>query len=203
MNIRRYIGMGLIVVQFKQGKPRKYTTCTRVSSATTVVDCIPQTVDCQYVTGYKLRPLETIMKPLTNDSIFEPMSMPFHKSVEKIADSATTQKLLIPFYDRKRSVSADEIVRLEGSGNYTNFFLKDGTKMLVSRTLKEYETLLTDESFVRVHKSCIVNLSFVRKFFIKKEGELELTDGQQVKISRRRAQMFMDRIRSYQSVLVN
>jgi two-component system LytT family response regulator len=46
-------------------------------------------------------------------------------------------------------------------------------------------------------------LSFVRKFFIKKEGELELTDGQQVKISRRRAQMFMDRIRSYQSVLVN
>jgi two-component system LytT family response regulator len=75
--------------------------------------------------------------------------------------------------------------------------------MLVSRTLKEYETLLTDASFVRVHKSCIVNLSFVRKFFIKKEGELELIDGQQVKISRRRAQMFMDRIRSYQSVLVN
>lgn len=143
------------------------------------------------------------MKPLANDSIFETMSMPFHKSVEKIADAATTQKLLIPFYDRKRSVSADEIVRLEGSGNYTNFFLKDGTKMLVSRTLKEYETLLTDESFVRVHKSCIVNLSFVRKFFIKKEGELELTDGQQVKISRRRAQMFMDRIRSFQPVLVN
>jgi two-component system LytT family response regulator len=144
-----------------------------------------------------------IMKPFVNEPVFEPMSIPFPKSVEKIADSVTTQKLLIPFYDRKRTVSADEIVRLEGCGNYTNFFLKDGTKMLVSRTLKEYETLLTDASFVRVHKSCIVNLSFVRKFFIKKEGELELIDGQQVKISRRRAQMFMDRIRSYQSVLVN
>ncbi len=143
------------------------------------------------------------MKPFVNESVFEPMSIPFPKSVEKVADSVATQKLLIPFYDRKRTVSADEIVRLEGCGNYTNFFLKDGTKMLVSRTLKEYETLLTDASFVRVHKSCIVNLSFVRKFFIKKEGELELTDGQQVKISRRRAQMFMDRIRSYQSVLVN
>lgn len=143
------------------------------------------------------------MKPFVNESVFEPMSIPFPKSVEKVADSVATQKLLIPFYDRKRTVSADEIVRLEGCGNYTNFFLKDGTKMLVSRTLKEYETLLTDASFVRVHKSCIVNLSFVRKFFIKKEGELELTDGQQVKISRRRAQMFMDRIRSYQPVLVN
>ena len=143
------------------------------------------------------------MKAFANDSIFDPMSMPFHKSVEKIADSTCLQKLLIPFYDRKRTVSVDEIVRLEGSGNYTNFFLKDGTKMLVSRTLKEYETLLDGQAFVRVHKSCIVNLGFVRKFFVKKEGELELTDGQQVKISRRRAQMFMDRIRDFRPVALN
>jgi two-component system LytT family response regulator len=68
------------------------------------------------------------MKALANDSIFDPMSMPFHKSVEKIADAACMQKLLIPFYDRKRTVSVDEIVRLEGSGNYTNFFLKTALK---------------------------------------------------------------------------
>jgi len=143
------------------------------------------------------------MKAFANDSIFDPMSIPFHKSVEKIADSSCMQKLLIPFYDRKRTISVDEIVRLEGSGNYTNFFLKDGAKMLVSRTLKEYETLLDGQAFVRVHKSCIVNLGFVRKFFVKKEGELELIDGQQVKISRRRAQMFMDRIRDFQPVAVS
>ena len=143
------------------------------------------------------------MKAFVNDSIFNPVSIPFHNSVENIADSACLQKLLIPFYDRKRTVSVDEIVRLEGSGNYSNFFLKDGTKMLVSRTLKEYETLLDGQAFVRVHKSCIVNLGFVRKFFVKKEGELELIDGQQVKISRRRAQMFMDRIRDFRPVVIS
>lgn len=143
------------------------------------------------------------MNAFANDPLFETMSRPFHNSVEKIADSTCLQKLLIPFYDRKRTVSVDEIVRLEGCGNYTNFFLKDGTKMLVSRTLKEYETLLDGQAFVRVHKSCIVNLGFVRKFFIKKEGELELIDGQQVKISRRRAQMFMDRIREFNAVVVS
>lgn len=131
------------------------------------------------------------------------MSMPFPKSVENNTSSPCLQKLLIPFYDRKRTVSVDEIVRLEGCGNYTNFFLKDGTKMLVSRTLKEYETLLDGQAFVRVHKSCIVNLSFVRKFYVKKEGELELTDGQQVKISRRRAQMFMDRMQQRQPADIN
>ncbi|MBC8154704.1 MAG: LytTR family transcriptional regulator [Bacteroidetes bacterium] len=143
------------------------------------------------------------METMPNESIFDTMSMPFPKSVEKNAASSCLQKLLIPFYDRKRTISVDEIVRLEGSGNYTNFFLKDGTKMLVSRTLKEYETLLDGQAFVRVHKSCIVNLEFVRKFYVKKEGELELADGQQVKISRRRAQMFMDRIRDFQSVVVS
>ncbi|GAB3723574.1 LytR/AlgR family response regulator transcription factor [Spirosoma lituiforme] len=143
------------------------------------------------------------MNAFVNDSLFDSVSRPFHNSVEKIADSTCLQKLLIPFYDRKRTVSVDEIVRLEGCGNYTNFFLKDGTKMLVSRTLKEYETLLDGQAFVRVHKSCIVNLGFVRKFFIKKEGELELTDGQQVKISRRRAQVFVDRIRDFQSIVVS
>ncbi|WP_345263438.1 LytR/AlgR family response regulator transcription factor [Nibrella viscosa] len=138
------------------------------------------------------------MKTTTSESIFDHMSMPFHKSVEKDSSSSCLQKLLIPFYDRKRTVAVDEIVRLEGSGNYTNFFLKDGTKMLVSRTLKEYETLLDGQAFVRVHKSCIVNLGYVRKFYVKKEGELELMDGQQVKISRRRAQTFIDRIREFQ-----
>ncbi|MBD2703099.1 LytTR family transcriptional regulator [Spirosoma sp. BT702] len=141
------------------------------------------------------------MKAFTNNTIFDTVSMGFHNSVEKIADPSCLQKLLIPFYDRKRTVSIEEIVRLEGCGNYTNFFLKDGTKMLVSRTLKEYEILLDNQAFVRVHKSCIVNLGFVRKFFVKKEGELELLDGQQVKISRRRAQMFIDRIRDFQPAI--
>lgn len=138
---------------------------------------------------------------MTSESFLDSMTMPFPKSADKAGNSGCLQKLLIPFYDRKRTVSVDEIVRLEGCGNYTNFFLKDGTKMLVSRTLKEYETLLDSQAFVRVHKSCIVNLSFVRKFYVKKEGELELTDGQQVKISRRRAQMFMDKMQERQPLV--
>jgi len=143
------------------------------------------------------------MNAMTSESFLDSMTMPLPKSTDKSAGSGCLQKLLIPFYDRKRTVSVDEIVRLEGCGNYTNFFLKDGTKMLVSRTLKEYETLLDGQAFVRVHKSCIVNLSFVRKFYVKKEGELELIDGQQVKISRRRAQMFMDRMQDRQPLTVN
>ena len=62
------------------------------------------------------------MNAFISDSIFAPVSINFPKSVEEIADSVYLQKLLIPFYDRKRTVSVDEIVRLEGCGNYTNFY---------------------------------------------------------------------------------
>lgn len=143
------------------------------------------------------------MNAMMTESIFDTMLMPFPKTPEKNAANNGKQKLLIPFFDRKRNVSVDEIIRLEGAGNYTNFFLKDGSRMLVSRTLKEYEMLLEGGAFVRVHKSCIVNLEFVRKFFIKKEGELELTDGQQVKISRRRAQVFIDKMNDFKPVAVS
>jgi two-component system LytT family response regulator len=137
------------------------------------------------------------MESILKENLFDQVSTNFPKSVEKKSTSSISQKMLIPFYDRKRTISLDEIVRLEGSGNYTNFFLKDGTRMLVSRTLKEYEEMLDGQAFVRVHKSCIVNLVYVRRFYVKKEGELELNDGQQVKISRRRAQNFIDRIRIF------
>lgn len=137
------------------------------------------------------------METLLQENLFDQVSTNFPKTVEKKSTASSLQKLLIPFYDRKRTVSTEEIIRLEGSGNYTNFFLKDGTRMLVSRTLKEYEELLDGQAFVRVHKSCIVNLGYVRRFYVKKEGELELADGQQVKISRRRAQAFIDRIRHF------
>lgn len=137
------------------------------------------------------------MESILKENHFDNVSTKFPTSVEKKSTSSVSPKLIIPFYDRKRTVCLEEIIRLEGAGNYTNFFLKDGTRMLVSRTLKEYEELLDGQEFVRVHKSCIVNLCYVRRFYVKKEGELELNDGQQVKISRRRAQNFMDRIRNF------
>ncbi len=137
------------------------------------------------------------MNPMLNEISSDGLLTPFPKCVEKSTPLLCLQKLQIPFYDRKRAVSVNDIIRLEGAGNYTNFFLKDGTQMLVSRTLKKYEALLDRQMFVRVHKLCIVNLLFVRTFAVKKAGELELTDGHPIKISRRRAQMFKNTVRHF------
>ena len=56
-----------------------------------------------------------------------------------------------------------EIIRCEGESNYTKFFLEDGSTLLVSHTLKDYESILNDYGFSRVHKSHLVNMKYVTR----------------------------------------
>lgn len=77
-----------------------------------------------------------------------------------------------------------EIIRLEGESNYTRFYFAAQKPMLVSRTLKEFEDILTEHQFIRVHKSHLVNKKFVKH--LDKEGLLWLTDGSHILVSRRK-----------------
>lgn len=77
-----------------------------------------------------------------------------------------------------------EIVLLEGSSNYTKFFFANQKQLIVAKTLKEYEDILVEHQFLRVHKSYLVNKSHVLK--VDKEGVLELSNKMNIPISRRR-----------------
>lgn len=77
-----------------------------------------------------------------------------------------------------------EIIRLEGESNYTRFYFASQKPMLVSRTLKEYEDILSEHDFIRAHKSHLVNKKFVKH--LDKEGLLWLTDGSHIIVSRRK-----------------
>jgi two-component system LytT family response regulator len=77
-----------------------------------------------------------------------------------------------------------QIVRLEGESNYTRFYFTDQRPLVISHTLKDYEDILAEHDFIRVHKSHLVNKTFIKHF--DKEGYLRLTDGSQISVSRRR-----------------
>jgi len=86
------------------------------------------------------------------------------------------------------------IIRCEGENNYTRFYFPDRKPLLVSRTLREYEEILNDYGFLRVHKSHLVNRKFVRQ--LDKEGLLWLTDGSHIAVSRRRKEQVMKALKS-------
>ena len=80
-------------------------------------------------------------------------------------------------------VPVKEIVRAEAESNYTIFYMSNGKKQVVSRTMKEFEEVLTNHNFFRVHKSHIVNLNFVSRYVKGDGGTLVLTDGTEVEVA--------------------
>lgn len=80
--------------------------------------------------------------------------------------------------------SPNDIIVLEGSSNYTKFWFSNQKSIIVSKTLKEYEDILMEHGFLRVHKSYLVNKSHVIK--VDKEAVLELSNQMHIPVSRRR-----------------
>lgn len=77
-----------------------------------------------------------------------------------------------------------DIIRLEADGNYTRFYLKEKKPILTSKILKEYDELLSEQDFIRVHRAHLVNKKYVKE--LSGEHELIMTDNSIVEIIRRK-----------------
>lgn len=105
--------------------------------------------------------------------------------------SWTDQAFDLSVYDRSyQRVAVNDVVMMEGDGNYTLFYFSSGKKIMVSRTLKEYETLLDAHSFVRIHKSYLINLHHLKEYDTRVEEMVVLKNGIRVGVARRRKKEF-------------
>ncbi|MBL0144788.1 MAG: response regulator transcription factor [Chitinophagaceae bacterium] len=87
----------------------------------------------------------------------------------------------------------EEIIRLEGMSNYTKIILINKAPLLASKTLKEYDEILAEHNFVRIHKSHLVNRKHVSSY--NADGNLTMTDGSKVEISRRRQHEVIEKLK--------
>lgn len=85
----------------------------------------------------------------------------------------------------------------ESSGNYTSFFMNDGKTILVSRQLGEYEKLLPESDFTRIHDKYIINLSFIREYIKGSGGEVVLENGKELPVASRRKEDFLSRFEKW------
>jgi two-component system LytT family response regulator len=74
----------------------------------------------------------------------------------------------------------NEIIRVEALSNYSTFYLINKQKVMVSKTLKEFEPILVMQNFFRISRSCIVNTDYIVKYKNEDGGVLELLDGSDV-----------------------
>ncbi|MFN7493273.1 MAG: LytR/AlgR family response regulator transcription factor [Cyclobacteriaceae bacterium] len=100
-------------------------------------------------------------------------------------------KLALPTNTGLIFVKVSDILYCEASSNYTNIYFSDGKKHMVTRTLKEYEDLLTDCDFFRIHNSYLVNMSSVKQYIRGEGGQIVLSNNQVLDVSKRKKESFL------------
>lgn len=99
---------------------------------------------------------------------------------------STNQQIKVHFSNRWIKIPLKSIVRLQGECNYT-YVYTENREFIAARTLKNFEKILGEDTFLRVHKSHIVNMMFVQGVDIEKNaGEIRIEGGQHLEVSRRR-----------------
>ena len=94
-------------------------------------------------------------------------------------------RIMLPIMNGVRMVSLSDIVRLQSDGNYTYFHLLNQPKLLVSRTMKEFEAAV-DKRFFRIHRTHLINLDHMVTYVRGRSGYVEMVDGSQLAVSRYR-----------------
>ena len=161
------------------------------------------------ITAFKFSALDYLLKPVDREELLKavqkvsnkitpPVSQQLEILLQKINQpTITVQRIALPTMQGLEFVPVESIINCTSNNNYTEFFLSDRKKLLVSRTLKEVEDMLGDHSFLRVHNSHIVNLNAITRYVRGEGGYLIMTDGSMVDVSRSRKELLMQKLQPY------
>jgi two-component system, LytTR family, response regulator len=105
-----------------------------------------------------------------------------------------SKKICVPVVTGIVFLDITDIIRCESDVNYTTIYLKDKQKLVVAKTLKEFEEMLAEYNFFRVHNSHLVNLAYIKSFNKGKGGFVTLADNTSIEVSTRRKEDFLKAI---------
>lgn len=89
-----------------------------------------------------------------------------------------------------------DIIRCESLDNYTKFYIKNNKPILISKTLKEYEELLAEHGFERIHQSHLINLNYLKSYIKKDGGYVIMADETHLPISHRKKERLQEILRT-------
>lgn len=137
--------------------------------------------------------IEKIKKVLANNETFAHIDLLLEnisKKVDKFKRIALSTAEGIHLFE------VSDIVRLESQDNYTKFYIQNNKPVLISKTLKEYEDLLSEQGFERIHQSHLINLAYLRSYIKKDGGYAVMADGSHLPISQRKKERLQELLRS-------
>lgn len=156
------------------------------------------------IRAFKFSALDYILKPLDPDELSnavikakeeiekESMSVKLDALFQNLgALSKDTKKIVLKTTASVHIVNLKDIIRCESEKNYTHFFTSGGEEITVSKTLKEFNELLIDYSFYRVHQSHLINLAHMKRYEKQDGGFIVMDDNSRVPVSFRKKEDLM------------
>ncbi len=152
------------------------------------------------IKAFKFSAIDYLLKPVDPDDLVKAV-----KKITEIVESKTLnekikvllenknsfEKIALPAFDGVIFVKIKDIIRCESDRNYSIFYLKSKEKILVTRTLKEFDEMLSSQNFYRAHHSHLINLAYVKKYIKGEGGSVIMEDGTEVEVARRRKEGLM------------
>jgi two-component system LytT family response regulator len=117
--------------------------------------------------------------------------------LEQNTRSQTPDKIPLSTSNGLVFVKITDIMYCESSGNYTHFYMNDNKKIVVSRQLGEYEKLLPENNFTRIHDKYIINLAYIKEYIKGSGGEVVLENGKEIPVATRRKEDFLARFEKW------
>jgi len=149
--------------------------------------------------------LDYLLKPISAEKLQQGVErflkirketkIPDRVAVLKESLDNKNERIILSSMDGFEVYKIADIVRCEANGSYTIFYIKTGQRIITSKTLNNFEKLLSDLSFVRVHSKHLVNLEFVKKYISGRGGYIVFEDGTQVDVSERKKKEFIQRMK--------
>lgn len=115
----------------------------------------------------------------------------FQTLLNNIQPDSRSKKIGIPDGDSLVFIDIKDLIRCHSDGSYTSFFLTSGKKIMASKPIGEYEELLQEERFFRIHRSFLINLDHIKKYVKGDGGYVVMSDGAEVEVSRRKKNDFI------------
>ena len=176
-------------------------------------DLLKQTVDISFdvifTTGYdkyavqafKFSAIDYLLKPVDADDLkravgklSDKLNHPdSSKKMENLLHNiaSTNKRICVPIVTGFVFIPVNEIIHCESDVNYTTIYLSDKQKLMVAKTLKDFEELLGEFHFFRIHNSHLINAAYLKNYNKGKGGSVTLTDGTELEVSTRRKEDFL------------
>lgn len=159
------------------------------------------------IRAFKYSAVDYLLKPVDIDELVSAVDRVSERSQQKnIIDqmqvfldnmgtfNLATQKMAVPTVDGLIFINLKEVVRLEAKSSYTQILMENGEVVTATRTIKDYEDILPEGLFCRIHNSHIINLQKIEKYHKGRGGYVTLEDGSTIEVASRRRQEFMRRL---------